>query len=702
MVRLDSVISLTTLFIFCILLVSSVFAQETIDEITVTADFRARSELDIPSSISVLDKIFIEKSSTQHFQDLIYNIPNLNWSGDGNRPRYFQIRGIGELEQYQGAPNPSVGFLIDDIDYSGIGSIATLFDIEQIEILRGPQSGRYGANALAGLIYMQSVTPTEDFSSKIQLRVAEDNESAAGLAFGGPVDIFNNAKYRVSMHRHQSDGFRDNAFLNRKNTNQRKETSLRGKLIWNLADDWFFDLTTMFVDIDNGYDAFSIDNSMTMLSDKPGKDAQQSSGASMKVVYTAFNSHTVELISSLVHSKIDFSYDADWCNDKAWAQITYDYETKNNRKRQTISQEIRFISTDQTNSFINASQWLFGLHLSKLDDDLITKNTGIYNDPIYVYQDSLNTSLESKYSAISLSSFGQLNFNVNESGLLTFGLRMENRSVDYNDTENLDIGPSEFMTGGDVTYMHNISDNANGYITLSQSYKAGGFNLGVVPKNQRKFNQEKLINLEVGIKSIWDAGRIRFNGSLFYNRREDQQIRTSMQLYANDPSSFIFFTGNAAKGKSIGSEVEVRWTPNDRLELYYNAGLLRAKIEQYIGPDTNLNNRDAAHAPTYTMSTGWEYRYPSGIFMMMSASASDEFYFDVSHNQKSNAFELINARLGFEKDNWSIQLWGKNLTDRDFSVRGFYFGNEPPDFLSAVYTRLGDPRQIGLTFDMRF
>jgi outer membrane receptor protein involved in Fe transport len=682
--------------------VSSVFAQETIDEITVTADFRARSELDIPSSISVLDKIFIEKSSTQHFQDLIYNIPNLNWSGDGNRPRYFQIRGIGELEQYQGAPNPSVGFLIDDIDYSGIGSIATLFDIEQIEILRGPQSGRYGANALAGLIYMQSVTPTEDFSSKIQLRVAEDNESAAGLAFGGPVDIFNNAKYRVSMHRHQSDGFRDNAFLNRKNTNQRKETSLRGKLIWNLADDWFFDLTTMFVDIDNGYDAFSIDNSMTMLSDKPGKDAQQSSGASMKVVYTAFNSHTVELISSLAHSKIDFSYDADWGNDKAWAPITYDYETKNNRKRQTISQEIRFISTDQTNSFINASQWLFGLHLSKLDDDLITKNTGIYNDPIYVYQDSLNTSLESKYSAISLSSFGQLNFNVNASGLLTFGLRMENRSVDYNDTENLDIGPSEFMTGGDVTYMHNISDNANGYITLSQSYKAGGFNLGVVPKNQRKFNQEKLINLEVGIKSIWDAGRIRFNGSLFYNRREDQQIRTSMQLYANDPSSFIFFTGNAAKGKSIGSEVEVRWTPNDRLELYYNAGLLRAKIEQYIGPDTNLNNRDAAHAPTYTMSTGWEYRYPSGIFMMMSASASDEFYFDVSHNQKSNAFELINARLGFEKDNWSIQLWGKNLTDRDFSVRGFYFGNEPPDFPSAVYTRLGDPRQIGLTFDMRF
>ena len=120
--------------------------------------------------------------------------------------------------------------------------------------------------------------------------------------------MLKNAKYRVSIHRHQSDGFRDNAFLNRKNTNQREETSLRGKLIWNVADDWLFDLTTMFVDINDGYDAFSINNSMTMLSDKPGKDVQRSSGASMKVIYTAFDSYTIESVSTLAHSKIDFSF----------------------------------------------------------------------------------------------------------------------------------------------------------------------------------------------------------------------------------------------------------------------------------------------------------------------------------------------------------------------------------------------------------
>ncbi len=100
-------------------------------------------------------------------------VPNLNWSGDGHRARYFQIRGVGELEQYQGAPNPSVGFLIDDIDFSGIGTIATLFDVESIDVLRGSQGSRYGANALGGLIYVQSTRPSADRDGRARLTVGD-------------------------------------------------------------------------------------------------------------------------------------------------------------------------------------------------------------------------------------------------------------------------------------------------------------------------------------------------------------------------------------------------------------------------------------------------------------------------------------------------------------------------------------------------
>ena len=76
-----------------------VVAQETLEEIVVTADFRERSVAEVPLSITVLDRATIEQAAVQHFEELIYAIPNINWSGDGNRARYFQIRGVGELEQ---------------------------------------------------------------------------------------------------------------------------------------------------------------------------------------------------------------------------------------------------------------------------------------------------------------------------------------------------------------------------------------------------------------------------------------------------------------------------------------------------------------------------------------------------------------------------------------------------------------------------
>src|SRR5690606_38103930 len=114
-----------------------------LEEIVVTADFREQRVLDVPLTVSVLDADALDELAVQ--------VPNLTYSGEGSRARYLQLRGVGELESYQGAPNPSIGFLIDDVDFSGIGAVGTLFDIERVEVLRGPQGTRYGANALGGL-----------------------------------------------------------------------------------------------------------------------------------------------------------------------------------------------------------------------------------------------------------------------------------------------------------------------------------------------------------------------------------------------------------------------------------------------------------------------------------------------------------------------------------------------------------------------
>jgi outer membrane receptor protein involved in Fe transport len=666
-------------------------AQE-IDEIIVSADFRDRSSDEVPASITVFDAAQIEQRAVQHFEELVYSVPNLNWSGDGNRARYFQIRGAGELEQYQGAPNPSVGFLIDDIDLSGIGTVATLFDMQQIEILRGPQGTRYGANALAGLIYMQSSMPTESLGGKVQLMAADDNAYSAGLAVGGPLNTSKTALFRLSAHQHRSDGFRDNTYLQRQDTNGRDETTARGRLQWQASKDLQVKLAVLFADVDNGYDAFALDNSYTVLSDKPGNDAQRSTGASLRLDFAGWDGVTFTSITAFADSDIRFSYDADWGNTDSWAPVTYDYISISDRQRNTISQEFRFVG----------ERWLAGAYAMQLQDDLDTFDWGDYYDPFYDFADSLNSRFASRYEARNLAAFGQYDLPLSESTDLSFGLRLEQRSTEYDDSGDLRASPSESMWGGEISLSHDHSESLSSYLTLAKGYKAGGFNLGVVPDERREFDAETMWNIEAGIKSSLAENRLQLNAAIFYAQRQDQQVRTSFQIDPGDPTSFVFFTDNAAEGETYGLEADIRWLPSESWDLYATLGLLDASFDSFVTPQVDLSGRQQAHAPESSLAVGGRYSHSSGFFARLDVSARSDFYFDVSHNQKSQDYQLANLRVGFESGNWAVQLWARNLFDEDYTVRGFYFGNEPPDFPATLYTRFGDPRQVGVTFDMEF
>lgn len=675
-------------------------AQEILEEIVVTADFRQRAAAEIPSSISVIDAETIEQTAVQHFEELITQVPNLNWSGDGHRARYLQIRGVGELALYQGAPNPSVGFIVDDIDFSGIGSIATLFDVERVEILRGPQGTRYGANAIAGLVYVRSAEPGDELEGRVRLGIGEDNEFSIGAAVGGPIS--DSAGFRVSLQRYESDGFRSNPYLGRSDTNGRDELSLRGKLNWVADNDWDFSLTAMLSDIDNGYDAFAIDNSLTVLSDKPGKDAQKSIGGSLRAIWSGAQAFDLISITSIADSDIDFSFDADWGNDDAWSPVTYDYISLNDRQRTTISQEVRLTSKDGERILGGHAAWLAGIYVSRLDEDLTTINEGDYFDPGFNFADSLDDRIDSQFDALNSAIFGQLDFDVGNDGILSIGLRLETRATDYSDSSNLSLSPSETMIGGEISYRHVFNADLNAYASLSRGYKAGGFNLGFVPAGQREFGDEALWSVEAGVKASFAQDSILLSGAVFYNERLDQQVETSFQLNPNDPASFVFFTDNAAEGSSIGLEAELAWMPSERLRLYANLGLLRAEFDEFNNPLVDLTGRDQAHAPRYTFSAGGLFRFTENLFARIDVSGKDEFFFDVSHDQKSESFSLTNIRVGYETERWTAQAYARNLFDEEYAVRGFYFGNEPPNFPTELFVRQGDPRQVGVLFEMRY
>lgn len=683
---------------FLLLPFTTVADDHVIDEIVVTADYLQRPVNELPASVSLLGAEVIDDLAVQHFEELVNVVPNLNWSGDGHRARYFQIRGIGERSQYEGAPNPSVGFIVDDIDFSGIGTIATLFDVERVEVLRGPQAIRYGANALAGLIYVQSANPGSDRDGRLQLTVGGDRAFSVGAATRGNFGSQQQAAFRISGHYHESDGFRDNPFLGRSDTNGRQETAIRGKLNYAIRDNLDLAIALMYANIDNGYDAFALDNSLTVLSDDPGRDAQESLGASVRFEWLTNNDLRFTSITSAADSQIDFSFDADWGNEQSWLPYTYDFVSINDRKRNSLSQEFR-LASDST-STVN---WLGGIYALRLSEDLTTLNLGDYVDPGFFACGCDSPPFFSAYEATSIAGFGQVVIPMSSLTDLDVGLRVERRSTDYADSNLVMASPSETMTGGHVSLTHIFSDQLNGFVGVSRGYKAGGFNLGEVPAGRRDFDSEVLWNLEAGIKGDWLDNRLSIAATLFYSDRDDQQVSTSFQPPGStDPNEFVFFTDNATGSSSFGLEADLRWLPNESWEFYASIGLLETEFDEFVTSEVDNTGRELAHAPNYTLAAGAVWRGATGWFARADITARDAFFFSDSHDQRSESYSLTNLRIGYEGDTWRTDVWVRNLFDEYYAVRGFYFGNEPPNFPATLYTRAGDPRQVGVTIERSF
>ena len=283
-------------------------------------------------------------------------------------------------------------------------------------------------------------------------------------------------------------------------------------------------------------------------------------------------------------------------------------------------------------------------------------------------------------------------------------MRLERRTTSYQDSAGLVTTPADSLWGGEIALSFDHSDAVTTFVSLSKGYKANGFNLGLaVPEQYRTFGSETLYNLEAGIKSSLLDRTLQLNASIFASRHNDAQVRTSFQLNPGDPTSFGFVTINVEESDALGVEADVRWLPSDNWMLYATVGLIDTEFNDVSAPSlANLEGRSKAHAPDYTLAFGGSYEHPRGFFARVDVSARDKFYFDVAHDQQSESYKLVNARVGYRADTWSATLWARNLFDEDYAVRGFYFGNEPPDFPNALYTRAGDPRQAGVTFEKRF
>jgi outer membrane receptor protein involved in Fe transport len=688
---------------------SSAQDQGPIPEVVVSAGlFRDQTLQQVPVSVTVLNADTLAGGGQQHFEDVLAQVPNLNWAGGTARPRFFQIRGIGEREQYEGAPNPSVGFLIDDVDFSGIGMPATLFDVSQVEVLRGPQGTRLGANALAGMISIRSADPSMTPGLAIDATAADYNTGSLGLVATGPVESLNSA-WRLSVQDFRSDGFRDDAYLGRKDTNNRDELTARFKWRVEISPDARLDLTLLHANINDGYDAWSIDNSWHSQSDRPGVDTQKATAFSARFTSRVRDAGTLTVIGAYAGSNSVNSFDGDWGNPELWAPYTYDYFAWSSRDRHTGSIEVRFASNDAVNPGDMA--WLVGAYDQHMHERGHDTSVGTYVDPFDSGNDgTLDEFLGSRYRAETSAVFAQLDGVITSKLRWSAGVRGERRKATYQDAgfwqdENrvTDLDSSDNMVGGQFSGTYAISPALTTYASISRGYKAGGFNLGAVPLDRLRYRPEFLWNYEYGFKYSTPDHRLYADIAAFYSQRRDVQIRTSDQLVPSDPNSYVFFTDNASRGYNYGLESSLRWRLTDQWQLDGSLGLLRTRYQNYDQGGTMLPDREQAHAPKYQGAVNATWRHPGGWTARVGLTALDKFYFDVPPNPtQSHAYVLTNVQFGYEVARWSAMLWGRNVFNREYALRGFYFGNEPPYFPDKQYIQRGDPRQVGVSVHYSF
>ncbi len=675
-----------SIFSFCS--VSLTNADTSIEEVIVSSDFREAQLKNIPTSISVINSDVIDQRNSRHLEDLLALTPNVNFASGASRGRYFQIRGIGERSQFVAPLNPSVGTYVDGIDFTGFGGAATLLDIDQVEVLRGSQGTRFGANALAGVINLKSIDPTAESKGYAKTSLSSYGGRNLETAFGGAVN--DQWLYRVATGKTLSDGFIENTTLNTKDTNNIDESTSRLKLRYVAADNLTVDFTALHLDIDNGYDAFSLDENRTTMSDEPGHDRQKTTALAVNSYWEKSNRVSINTIVTSNRTDAEYGYDEDWTGP----DLQPGYQAFDNYLRDIArdSAEIRWVSGAEGQIF--GSDWLAGIYHQSSTIDL-TRD--------YTYDDLFTSQYDTKSSSL----FAQLSSPLRDNLALTSGLRVEKWQSDYSDSMQINGENSETLVGGKLALELSTAADNLVYLSLTRGYKAGGFNSSAELPNEadRHFDTEFQWNYELGGKFYSPDGNMSNRITAFYTDRQDLQLKSSTAV-TNETggASFIDFTTNAGKGYSYGVEWEMTWQMQNNLSLSSSLGMLKTKITEHNNSDPtafSLKDRSAAHAPEYNFATSVQYAISDNLTATIELEGKDKFYYSDSHNYQSQAYKLVNARLAYQANGYQITAFINNAANKDYGVRGFAGWDADPrsgeGYDETQFEQLGAPKVIGLS-----
>jgi iron complex outermembrane recepter protein len=717
-------------------------AQGTeMEEVIVTARKREEALLDVPVVVNAFNAQEIQSAGITRPQDFIALTPNMTMVQTQNQGTSFiVVRGISQARNSE----PSVAVVIDGVAMANPSQFnQELFDVDSIEVLKGPQGALYGRNAIGGAVIIQTREPGDEIEGSITAGYDSGPGYKARVSVGGPIGSSDAWKFQLSGSYLDTDGYINNPFLGEE-ADPFKDVSGRAKLIWEPSDSFRADLRFYVSQVDTQALYFNIteqvdDTSLPVRVNNPGENERNLEGVSLKLDFglgggtltsvTAFD----KLDELLTGDQFDFLpipesvlfqfFGADQAQHQ-WLDV------------EAISQEIRYTSPAE-----NRLRWILGAYVIQTDRFISTGNvfdlgTGevprVKRDPLPLFNPQF-TFLSDSQDNLAWAVFGEMSYDVTDRVEASVALR-----YDEDTRENTTETPQEFLPAliscstvpqpvpcaftGQVreetwdelqpkfTLRFKPNEDLSTYFSYSRGFRSGGFNqtgVGALATTNPVltgvddlFDEETADTYEVGVKAQFADGRVGTSASVYHTKAEGSYF------FVFDPGTSTQNLGNLDEVEYQGFELEIQGQVNDYVELYARGGYTDSEIKESARSPDDVGNQ-APLVSEYTVNLGANLRFPFGgsyeFFIRPDFRIVGDTWWYPDNFTKRDPINILDLRAGIDADKWSVVAWSRNLNDEDYNAE---WSPGPQFFPSPGYTNnfvfKAQPQVWGVDFTYRF
>jgi iron complex outermembrane receptor protein len=667
-------------------------------DIVVTAQRREENLQKVPIQVTAFDSVKIAQAGIRSTVDALTMVPNVSFDESFTYLNSFvTVRGI---EQINNADSP-VAVVIDGVPQNNQKQLRMdLFDIERIEVLKGPQGGLYGRNALGGAINIVTKSPTNHYEGFIDGIYGNGNAVSVNGAVSGPI-VNDRLLFRVSGSYKRDDGRITDSYTDDKVDFVKHDYEVRGQLKFIPTDRLTFDLRGSYRNFVAGgiYDSVVSSGNANDIepprSNLMGETWGHVADMSLKADYdlggvtlTSITAHTA-LVERYV-GDLDFSNPVDLPN--GFAGLGFQAGQAQNLDLHLTSQEMRLVS-DAHKPF----RWILGGYYLHTDRDLETI--------VFVDQDSKREQVNNEALRIlhryegnkndAYAFYGQFDYDLTDKLTLSGALRYDHDHRDQTDLLTSDERTQNFgKVQPKVTLTYKIDPEHLIYATYGTGFRSGGFNGPdvAVPR----YEAETLQNYEAGFKTAWLDNRLRFNGAIYFERDKNYQyfyidLATASQIIGNIPRVNIW-----------GIELDMQAKVTPELQIDAALGTTDTNIRRLDESPQYVGNHTPKTTP-WTLNLGAQYRKPLGNDLSLLLRADYQHrakkYWQVDNVDVQKPVNIVNLRAGVETPKWDIYLYGKNVLNIKY-----YTDYNPSNYSGGAYDTgfRAQPATYGVEAKLKF